>query len=171
MKYFLRKYLFLICFSVFAWATNAQTVPSNANPINALTSSTWKCDGKWSNENPFKQEITYTWDIPGKVIHTLTYGNVSSTSYEWGVRNSGIRMVEEGKFWEFDVFGQVTEGELFFEGSNIYYSYAYGAGEDKMILTDGWELVNTDEYVLRVGNYTEGKWQAVFLEASCVRKK
>ena len=133
---------------------------------------TWKGEGKWNNGPDFKQEITYSWDIPGKVVHTLTKGNISQKGYEFGVRSSGIRTLQgaNGQFWEFDVFGQVTEGSIAIKDKNLYLTYSYDTPQGKQTLTDAWEYVDANHYNFKVGAYSDGKWEALYLEAVFTRQ-
>ena len=165
------NHLRMLCFvfSVISLQSLAQSPQEEVDFWSEFHETKWQCTGIWSDGSPFKQELHFEWDIPGKVVHTTTWGNTSLTDFEWGIRSSGIRMIEQHQFWEFDVFGNVTTGTFLIEGQNLYYSYAYDTEQGTMQLTDGWEVDTTGNYIFRVGNYQDGAWKTVWMKATCER--
>lgn len=163
--------LLVLTFSAFA---KAQDLDINLSPFENLIGGTWKIDTEWGDGTAFKQEITYTWSLSGKIISSKTIGNISKTGYEQGLRNEGVRVWSSAdstlKFWEFDVFGGVTQGKVLVKGKNHYYQYEYETGDGVMTLTDGWEFVSNDEYTYSVGVFKDGKWSQKYLSGSITRK-
>jgi len=134
-----------------------------------LVNYTWTAEGKWGDGSPFKQEVYFEYDLNMQLImaNSKGYTNVERTSF--GRRNHGIRQYDSlsGKigFWEFDVFGGVTIGEVIPMGKNILYQYDY----QNTRVTDMWEYVNDSTYNFIVGNFNNGKWEQRFLEAQFIR--
>lgn len=138
------------------------------NPLSSgfknLVGKRWKAEGSWSDGSKFKQEIDFTYSLEGKIVITESKGFINKEQTEYGHRNHGIRKYDtESKtiqFWEFDVFGGVTQGKVVFDGQNILYQYSYGGTE----VTDAWEYVNDTTYNFKVGSYSNGEWKQIYLE-------
>lgn len=146
---------------------------SQDNPLSVfepLIGKTWKADGKWGNNTKFKQEIIFQYALDSSIIIVNSKGFTNEAQTEFGNRNHGIRKydvaTERILFWEFDVFGNLTEGEVLREGRNIYYQYMYGESS----LTDAWIYKNDSTYEFIVGFYNEGKWDKKFLETEFKKK-
>lgn len=129
-----------------------------------LVNKTWKAEGEWSNGTIFKQEISFTYDLNKTIVVTSSKGYTNQEQTEYGNRNHGIRQynAKENKieFWEFDIFGGVTQGVVEIKDKNIFYHYTYG----EATVTDCWEYVNDKTYKLIVGSYKNGKWEAIYLQ-------
>ncbi len=128
-----------------------------------LVGKTWQAEGKWGDGSKFKQEITLEYSLDKNLVVTKSKGFTDQEQTKYGDRNHGIRKYDEAskslKFWEFDVFGGVTEGTISSEGKNIMYQYEYGGSK----VTDLWEYVDDHTYNFKVGNYADGKWKQVYL--------
>ncbi len=129
-----------------------------------LIHKTWSAEGRWENNGPqFKQEITFQFDLENTIIIADSKGFIDKEQTKFGHRNHGIRQYDKAsntiKFWEFDVFGNVTSGTVFAEGKNIIYQYKYG----ESVLTDMWEYVDESTYNFKVGTYNNGTWEQIYL--------
>ncbi|WP_350286082.1 VOC family protein [uncultured Croceitalea sp.] len=125
---------------------------------------TWYAEGNWGDGSKFKQEITFKYGLDSTVVFTEAKGFADRQQTKYGDRNHGIRRfdVADGKlhFWEFDVFGGLTQGEVTFNDKNIIYTYNYQGAA----VTDAWEYVNANTYNFKVGNWSDGKWNQIYLE-------
>jgi hypothetical protein len=152
---------------------HAQEGNTSLQAFENLVGGIWEGKGAWSNGTPFHQQISFEWGLTGKMIKVKTYGNVSREGYEFGLRNEGVRMwseeTSEVKFWEFDIFGGVTDGAVETDGDNIYYRYIYETGQGQTELTDAWihQDENTYEYI--VGVYQNGEWIQRYLSTAMKR--
>ncbi len=119
-------------------------------------------------DSSFRQEVTFSYDLDSTLVIAESDGYTDQSRTQWGARNHGIRRYnpnsKEIEFYEFDVFGGLTEGKVTIEGKNLYYSYQYADAGD-MILTDGWEYISDGEYAFKVGNRENGQWQQIFIES------
>ena len=137
----------------------------------ALTGKTWLAEGKWANGRSFKQEITFEYGLDSTIVIVRTKGFTDAQQQNYGQRNHGIRQYDQvakkTRFWEYDVFGGVTTGEVVFEQGNVYYTYSYGDTE----LTDAW--IRKDEYTYEfiVGTRIKGRWNKKFLKTKFVGRK
>ncbi|OIQ38582.1 MAG: hypothetical protein BM563_05995 [Bacteroidetes bacterium MedPE-SWsnd-G1] len=138
----------------------------NTTPLKHLVNKVWKANGNWGDGSPFKQEISFSLDLNESIIISKTKGSIDETKEKYGNRNHGVRMYDTSsstyKFWEFDVFGGVTTGDITFIENDIYYTYQYG----ESIVTDLWEYVNQTKYNYKVGILVNDEWQKVFLETT-----
>ncbi len=140
-----------------------------------LIGGTWHLDAKWGDGTPHLLDITYKSSLNGKLLKTTTYGNVSKTGYERGLRNEGIRAFDATNttmvFYEFDVFGGITKGEIKYRNKDIYYTYSYGVGDQQMTITDQWQYVDNDTYNYTIGvyNFETQTWDQQFLYSKIVR--
>lgn len=136
-----------------------------------LVHKTWEAEGKWGNGSPFKQSIHYTYDLEEKLIIAKSKGFIDKAQTKMGNRNHGIRKYDlEAKkfvFWEFDVFGGVTNGDLILDDKNITYQYQYGSS----VVTDRWEYVNDSTYTFTVGEFENNAWKQKYLETRFTQKK
>ncbi|MCD2258488.1 hypothetical protein [Psychroserpens luteolus] len=129
-----------------------------------LVDKTWSAEGQWENNGPkFKQDVHFSFDLERSVVIAKSKGFVNKEQTEFGDRNHGVRHYDKTtntiKFWEFDVFGNVTKGKVLAEGKNIIYQYQYG----ESIITDMWEYVDDSTYNFKVGSYYNGTWEQVYL--------
>ena len=129
-----------------------------------LIDKTWTANGKWSDGSVFKQEVSYSYDLNETIIVAKSKGFTNQKQTEYGNRNHGVRQYNAKKktieFWEFDVFGGLTQGNVEIKDEDIYYHYKYG----ESIVTDCWEYVDDKTYKFTVGSYNEGEWKAVYLQ-------
>lgn len=141
---------------------------SELSIFNNLAGKTWKAEGHWGNGSKFFQEIEIEFLLDSSIVITKTKGFINKEQTKLGLRNHGIRQYDKNskriKFWEFDVFGGLTEGIVFAEGKNIVYQYKYG----NSYLTDMWEYVNDSTYNFKVGNYDGGIWKQIYLNTQLV---
>ena len=125
---------------------------------------TWQIEGKWGNAMDFKQETTFRKALEGNLIIAESKGYINEGQTQWGDRNHGIRRydaeAQKLKFYEYDVFGGFTEGEITIEGKDLLYIYTY----EGQTICDKWEYVNENEYKYIVGTYGNGRIQLVLLE-------
>lgn len=130
-----------------------------------LVNTSWVAEGKWGNGAIFKQEIQFRYNLNRQIVIARSDGFTNAAQTTFGKRNFGIRQYDsisgKIKFWEFDVFGKLTSGEVIPQGKNILYQYNYGG----TIVTDMWEYVNDATYNFIVGTYENGQWDQRFLEA------
>ncbi|MCK8479812.1 hypothetical protein [Psychroserpens algicola] len=136
-----------------------------------LVNKTWKAEGKWGDDSKFKQISTFEFALDSSIVIVKSEGYVDQKQEKFGMRNHGIRKYDKETntilFWEFDVFGGLTKGELILEGKNMYYNYKYG----NSIITDAWLWVNENEYNFKVGTYENGEWVQVYLETKFYSNK
>lgn len=155
---------------------NTATIQDGKAPLQAfenLVGGTWEGKGAWEGGTPFNQHITFEWGLAGKMIRVKTYGNIRREGNEFGLRNEGVRMwsaeTDTVKFWEFDIFGGVTEGIVDTDGDNIYYHYQYDAGDGPVGLTDAWMYQDENTYHYIVGVYQDEKWKQIYLSTTMTR--
>jgi hypothetical protein len=156
---------------VAALSALAPPVGAESNPLEAfkdLVGGRWRAQGTWANGQEFLQEIEFRWDLGQQIVIAESYGPVEQGSDELTHRNHGIRawFPEKGKvwFWEFDVFGGLTQGEITFEGTRILMTYGYGDGDQKMKLRDTWARVDADTYEFTVQQLEDGEWGAALIQ-------
>ena len=128
-----------------------------------LVGKVWKAEGNWGDGSIFKQEIRFEYGLGKTIILTNTQGYTNIERTEFGTRNHGVRMFDKNtnsvRFWEFDIFGDLTEGLVFSKSKNIIYQYTYGDS----FLTDMWEYVDDSTYNFKVGVYENDSWVQIFL--------
>ena len=109
--------------------------------------------------------------LDSTIVIAKSIGFINKEQTKLGLRNHGIRQYDKItksiKFWEFDVFGELTKGSVFSEGKNIVYQYTYGTST----VTDMWEYVNDSTYNLIVGTYENGEWKQVYLSTKFKKTK
>ncbi|MEO9511558.1 MAG: VOC family protein [Flavobacteriaceae bacterium] len=152
----MKKYLLLLVLPLFAHV-NAQQ--DHLALFKNLVGKKWIAEGAWGDGTKFKQEIEFEYRLNGTLVFANSKGFTNKEQTAYGPRNHGIRKFDADtntiKFWEFDVFGGVTEGTVQSNGKNIIYTYAYG----ESVLTDYWEYVDDNTYNFTVGAYENGIWQ------------
>ncbi len=129
-----------------------------------LVNKTWSAKGQWENNGPqFKQEVSFHLDLENTIVVTESKGFINKEQTKFGDRNHGIRQYDKKtntiKFWEFDVFGNVTKGTVVAQGKNIVYQYQYG----ESLITDMWEYVDDSTYNFKVGICNNGIWEQLYL--------
>lgn len=136
-----------------------------------LIGKTWKAEGKWGDGSKFKQEIEFKYSLDSTVVLTDALGFTNEKRTVYGHRNHGIRKYDEQsntiKFWEFDVFGGVTEGTVTSKGKDIIYAYAYNGST----VTDYWQYVDAHTYNLIIGNFENGQWKQKYLSTQFTTAK
>ena len=157
------KYLLALVLCTLAFSTG---IAQDLSIFSPLMDKSWHAEGKWGDGSSFKQEITFHYDLQEKIVIAKSRGYINQEQTEYGDRNHGIRKVnpETGKieFWEFDVFGGVTQGEVTAEGKDIIYTYTYGTS----VVTDYWKYIDDDTYQYTVGSYSDGVWKQKYLETT-----
>lgn len=150
------------------------TIQAQENSLSGFTNligKTWKAEGTWADGSKFKQEIDFKYSLEKNAVITQSKGYTNKEQTTYGNRNHGIRKYDASsksiKFWEFDVFGEVTEGTVTIKGKNLYYQYNY----ESTIVTDAWEYVDDNTYNFKVGNYTDNKWEQIYLETQFTSEK
>lgn len=130
----------------------------------------WSAEGTWGDGSKFKQDITLEFSLDDKIVKVESMGFTNMEQTAFGPRNHGIRQYDEKsgkiKFWEFDVFGNVTQGTVMGEGKNLIYSYDYGG----TLVTEMWIYKENHTYDFIVGVYEDGEWQQKFLETAFIGK-
>ena len=137
-----------------------------------LVNKTWSAEGQWENNGPqFKQEVSFYFDLENTIIITKSKGFINKEQTKFGNRNHGVRQYDKStntiKFWEFDVFGNVTKGTVVAENKNMIYQYKY----DGAIITDMWEYIDDSTYSFKVGSYNNGTWEHIYLNTVFKEKK
>ncbi|WP_460220201.1 hypothetical protein [Psychroserpens sp. MEBiC05023] len=160
----------LIFFCLVPMALIGQT--NKLSIFDNLVNKTWIAEGQWENNGPkFKQEVSFQFDLEHSIIVANSKGFIDEAQTKFGHRNHGVRQYDKAsdtvKFWEFDVFGNVTKGTVVSEGKNIVYQYQYG----DTVITDMWEYVDESTYNFKVGSYSNGLWKQVYLNTVFKEKK
>ncbi|WP_109299670.1 hypothetical protein [Aquimarina sp. AU474] len=162
----IKIYLVLLLISISSWGQE-----SDLSIFESLTGKVWKAEGSWGDGSAFKQEIVFSFDLNNTIVITKSKGFTNKEQTQYGARNHGIRKFDTNtktiKFWEFDVFGGLTKGEVKVVGKNILYQYQYG----ETIVTDMWEYVDENTYNFKVGNYENDTWKQLYLETQFKAKK
>lgn len=156
MKIIIQLLILLIPF-----LSHGQNIPLSI--FEHLVGKTWKAEGNWGDGSKFSQEIDFKYSLDRSIVIAESIGFVDEAQTQLGMRNHGIRQYDPAsntiKFWEFDVFGGLTEGIVINEGKNIIYQYQYGDAK----VTDKWEYVNDSTYNFKVGEYVNGQWSQIYL--------
>ena len=159
----MKAYKIFICLLLSSWAYG-QDVIKELEGFNPLLGKTWVAKGQWGDGSKFMQEVTFSSKLNGKMITSESYGFTNQEQTEFGHRNHGIRKWNETsgqvEFTEHDVFGGTTEGVVRFEDDDIYYSYEYGGSK----VTDAWIKLNDHTYQFKVGSFSNGNWNQVYLD-------
>ena len=133
-----------------------------------LVTKTWKAEGNWGDGSKFIQEIKIDYSLDSTLVIVNSIGFIDKEQTKLGLRNHGIRQFDKVsksiKFWEFDVFGGLTEGIVFTEGENIIYQYEYGGSN----ITDMWEYIDDSTYNFKIGNYNNGIWKQIYLSTKFI---
>lgn len=163
------KYLLVLLLLTFSITINSQN-NNNLEGFENLINKTWTAYGKWGDGSQFKQEIFFEYSLKNQIIVAKSKGYTNLEQTEYGLRNFGIRKFDaklnKVKFWEFDVFGNLTEGTVSFNENNIIYNYNYQGAD----VSDMWEYINDSLYNFKVGIYKDNNWKQVFLNTQFKRK-
>lgn len=137
------------------------------NPLvgfEALFGKTWLAEGTWGDGSAFRQEVTFEYSLGQQLIIAKSKGYTDQAQTTFRARNHGIRKYDsETKkilFWEFDIFGGVTTGEVLLEGKNITYKYEY----ESTTLLDTWTYINDSTYSFTVSRWDGGNATNTYLE-------
>lgn len=150
--------LFILLLPIFSNGQDAEL-----SMFDKLVDKTWKAEGTWGDGSKFLQEIEFKFSLDSSIVIAESTGFIDPENLKIGHRNHGIRQYDKEtntiKFWEFDVFGGLTEGVVFSEGKNIVYQYEYG----ESLITDMWVYVDEGTYTFIVGAYKNGEWLEKYL--------
>lgn len=152
-------FLFVLISEVFSQVLTREDA---IRQYSALTGATWETRGKWKSGADYHQTIVVETELTRNIFIVKTQDYIDSKKYDNARRNYGIRawdnQEKKMKFWEFDVFGGITTGEVKFEGNNIYHIYQYPAKDGSIKwLADAWIYVDKNTYVFKVCEYDNGK--------------
>lgn len=129
----------------------------------------WEMEGKWSNGKTFKQEVILEWGLNQNIVKVKTYGVTNPETGAYGLRNEGIRAWNKQKdsilFWEFDIYGGITEGTCEFEEKNLHYLYDYN-GEQ---LKESWIFIDKNTYSYEIVSLKDGKVNNSYLKSTYKR--
>lgn len=161
IRYFIMKCITTTLALVLSLQVIAQQ--SDLSVYDHLLSKTWLAQGSWGNGSPFYQKIEFKYNLDESIVVANAEGYIDQEQTQIGPRNHGIRQLDQEtgriKFWEFDVFGGLTQGTVEIEGRTMRYHYDYGGTE----VTDEWKYLNDSTYAFTVGTYTDGTWNQVYL--------
>ena len=133
-----------------------------------LVGKTWSAEGQWGNGSKFRQEIAFRYELADHIVISESMGFTDPEQTKFGQRNFGVRKYDPDsgqiQFWEYDIFGGLTTGQVTARGKNIYYQYNYGGTE----LTDAWECIDPNTYGFTVGVMADGKWEKKYLETKFI---
>ena len=153
-------FLTLLC----SFTLKAQT--NDLSIFNNLVGKIWYAEGKWGDGSSFKQQVHFEFDLEQTIVTAKSKGFTNQEQTTYGNRNLGVRKIDtetgEIRFWEFDVFGGLTQGKITAVGKNLLYQYQYG----ESFITDMWEYMNDSTYNFMVGDYKDGKWNQVYLKTT-----
>lgn len=112
---------------------------------------TWETKGNWKNGSPYHQQMVVAKELTGNIFTAKTRDFVDSKQFDDAGRNFGVRAWDKQekkmKFWEFDVFGGITKGEIIFDGNNIYFVYDYpDKNGNARKMADAWVHVDKNTY-------------------------
>ncbi len=129
-----------------------------------LTGKTWYAEGTWGDGSAFKQEVKFEFSLDSTLVIAKSKGFTNKEQTKFGLRNHGIRQFDQKskkiRFWEFDVFGGLTQGEILVKDEDFYYTYSYG----NSTVTDAWIKQNDHSYKFIVGAYVDQQWKQKYLE-------
>lgn len=157
---------FQVFIFLFSSALLCQGQDADFSIYNHLVNKTWKAEGTWGDGSAFKQEIVFRYSLDSNIVLAESMGYIDKAQSEFGLRNHGVRQFDPKskkiKFWEFDVFGGITSGEITTTDNNLFHQYNYGG----TLVSEIWEYVNDSTYNFIVGIYDEEnkKWGQTFLK-------
>ncbi|WP_139001802.1 hypothetical protein [Hyunsoonleella aestuarii] len=154
--------LLLLLFSLSSLISKGQE--NHLKKFEALVGKVWYAEGNWANGSKFKQEITFQFSLDSTIVLVNSNGYTDINQTKYGLRNHGIRQYDKTskkiKFWEFDIFGELTTGSVEILKDDIFYTYKYG----NAIVTDAWIKIDDKTYKFIVGSRSDGKWTQKYLE-------
>lgn len=120
----------------------------------------------WPDGNPFHLDKEFDRGLEGRIIIENSF-----TVDEQGARrprNHGVRAYprdsDDARFWEFDRFGNVSEGPVWVESGTLYYEYPYGtAGQ---VLRDSWTPAGEGLYSFKIRQWENGEWGQTFMDGT-----
>ena len=122
-----------------------------------LIGGTWTIKADLEDGEVFHQKQKYEWSLDKRIVKVKTYGTIDEETKEFGLRNEGVRAFNPQdsmiRFWEFDVFGGVTEGVVLTEENNFEYIYHYHGHT----IRDRWIYVDKDTYEFIILSEKEGE--------------
>ncbi|MEP1096102.1 MAG: hypothetical protein ABJG78_13390 [Cyclobacteriaceae bacterium] len=150
---------------------NLLIAQSELSAFENLVGSKWEVVGKWSNGEDFRQEYLFEWSLDKKLIKVQTFGTTNMLTGEYGLRNEGIRFWKENeeviKFYEFDIFGGITEGVCTIDSNSIIYDYVY----EGLTFRDSWIFKDLNTYQYVVENLENGERKELYQTSTITRKE
>ncbi len=138
---------------------------SGLQALEALVDHTWKAEGAWGDGTSFKQEIRFSFALDSQLVICHTKGYTDAQHKQFGHRNHGIRQYNKTKnridFWEYDIFGGVTQGTMHIDGQDLYYRYVYG----QSMITELWKYIDDSTYQYIIGDYQDDTWKQIYLDS------
>jgi hypothetical protein len=172
------KTIFLATLALLAVAARGQDSAKQEvyAAYNNLVQGKWETKGKWAGGAEFHQVVDVEYELTKNIFTVRTYDYIDSKLFDNSQRNYGIRAWDkkEGKmkFWEFDVFGGIIQGEVFNKGRDIYHAYEYTSSNgSKMHLADIWIYVDANTYTFKVCEYKNGQPGKEFMASTYIRRK
>jgi len=149
---------------------NTLLAQSSLSAFENLVGSKWEVVGRWSNGEDFRQEYLFEWSLDKNLVKVQTYGTINMLTGEYGLRNEGIRVWKEGEgkiqFYEFDIFGGVTEGICTIDGESIIYEYNYQG----LALKESWIFKDKNTYEYIVESLENGKRKELYQTSTIKRQ-
>jgi hypothetical protein len=122
-----------------------------------LIGGTWTIKADLEDGEVFHQKHQYEWSLDKRIVKVKTRGTIDEDTKEFGLRDEGIRAYNPKdstiRFWEFDVFGGVTEGLVLIDNDNFEYIYNYSGHT----LRHKWIYVDSDTYEFIILSEKDGK--------------
>lgn len=165
--------------------TTIALLKTNQNPVltkdetykvySNLVGGKWETKGKWQNGAEYHQEIIVDQELTKNIFTVKTYDYIDSKQFDNAQRNYGIRAwdskEQKMKFWEFDVFGGITAGEIFIDNNDIYHIYQYTDKNGGIrTLADAWIYIDKDTYTFKVGEFSDGTLGKLYITSIYKRK-
>jgi len=134
-----------------------------------LINGTWVSEGRQLGGHEGTTKKIYEWGLNENLVKVKTYTTDPKT-LKFYLRNEGVRFwrVKDSLvlFYEFDAFGEMTEGIVTFNENDIHYDYEYEGYK----LRDSWIYVNGDTYKYIVGVWEDEAWKEKFHESQFIRE-
>ena len=135
------------------------SVSAQDHPLSAfenLMGKTWVVEGTWGNGTKYKKETVFEFAFSKTLVVEKSDGFTDSLQTQFGPRNYGVRQFNPSdssiRFYEYDVFGGLTQGEVIVEDQDIRYKYEYGG----YTLMDIWMYESEDRYRYVVTEFKDG---------------
>lgn len=161
---------FIAFLMIWGWASNAYS--QNNSPLSFfenLMDGKWEMKGTWGKGKSFRQVQVYSWGLNKTLVKVNTFGTIDQKTGAFGLRNEGIRAWDANKkqlvFWEFDIFGGITQGTCTIKGNMLYYDYQYQGQHFR----DSWQKLDEHTYAYKVGTVKNGQWLKIFLSSTYKR--